>query len=91
MVIFGGQVAGGQGSNSTFIFDFIKSKWEAIEPGPEIPRLDSHAAFIIDDTMYVYGGFKDEEAAYSSKIYALDLIKKTWSTFYTPEKNSVHP
>jgi hypothetical protein len=61
MVVFGGQVAGGEGSNITFIYDFIKGTWEKVEAKGNVPpRLDAHSAFIVEDTMYVYGGFKDE-------------------------------
>ena len=41
--------------------------------------------------MYIYGGFKDKQASYSSNIYTLDLITKTWSTFYTPVKTAPTP
>jgi len=84
MVIFGGQVHDGEGTNLTFVYDFNKAFWDKIVPSADLPKLDSHSAFLIDDIMYIYGGFKDKEACYSNNIYALDMKSRTWSIFYQP-------
>jgi hypothetical protein len=91
MVMFGGQVHDGEGTNLTFLYDFNKAFWDKIAPSPDLPKLDSHSAFMIDEVMYVYGGFKDKEAVYSNNIYALDMRSRTWSTFYQPDKTAVVP
>lgn len=91
MILFGGQVHDGEGTNFAFVYEFNKAFWDRIAPSADLPKLDSHAAFVIEDVMYVYGGFKDKEAVYSNNIYALDMKTRTWSTFYQPDKNAVIP
>lgn len=41
--------------------------------------------------MYIYGGFKDQEAEYNANIYAFDLKSRTWSLFYNPQKTAGIP
>lgn len=75
----------------TYVYNFNKAFWEKIPGGAEIPKLDSHAAFLVDDVMYIYGGFKDKEAAYDGNIYALDLNTRKWSVFYKYQPKDPEP
>ena len=72
-MIFGGQNGENRSNNLLWVYDFAQAKWSRVEPNINVPNLDSHAAVSEGSKMYIFGGFKDEQAAYSNILYAVDL------------------
>lgn len=48
-----------------------------------MPDLDSHAVTVLNDKMYVYGGYIPSKAQLMNDIYALDLKTMKWEKIYT--------
>ena len=58
--------------NDTWSFDISTRKWTELQCTGSIPSSRSnHAAVLVDDVMYVFGGFGSE--TYLDDLYALQL------------------
>jgi len=69
---FGGYGYGGQYLNDTWSFDTSTRKWTKLQCTGSIPSpRNGHAAVLVDDVMYVFGGFTGE--AYLDDLIALQL------------------
>jgi hypothetical protein len=59
--------------NDTWSFDILTRKWTELQCTGSIPSpRASHAAVLVDDVMYVFGGFSVDEG-YLDDLYALQL------------------
>ena len=59
--------------NDTWSFDIWTRKWTELQCTGSIPSpRASHAAVLVDDVMYVFGGFSVDEG-YLDDLYALQL------------------
>lgn len=47
-----------------------------------IPR-DGHSACVIDNCMYIFGGFQEHPSQFSQDLYMLNLHKMVWSVVKT--------
>ncbi|KHN78943.1 Kelch domain-containing protein 3 [Toxocara canis] len=66
------------------IFDPETCSWSLVERnGPCPPARDGHSAVVVDDTMYVFGGFEEESQRFSRETYAFDLQTHQWSEIRT--------
>ena len=67
---FGG--AGDLYYNDTWSFDILTRKWTELHCTGSIPSpRGNHAAILVDDVMYVFGGMTSD--TYSDDLYALQL------------------
>ena len=58
--------------NDTWSFDISTRKWTELEcTGSVPPPCSGHAAVVVDDVMYVFGGFTG--TTYLGDLYALQL------------------
>ncbi|KAN0105725.1 hypothetical protein V8E52_010737 [Russula decolorans] len=81
IIIFGGQ-EGGQHHyyNDTWSFDISTRKWTELQCTGSIPSpRGSHAAVLVDDVMYVFGGYSGE--SFLDDLYALQLSTQRWFKF----------
>jgi len=88
MIIFAGFEEDNQRfSQETFMFDFTQNKWSELKTQGTPPcHRDFHAATMLGDNMYVFGGRSDERGQYHSSvdyydnaIYVLNMKTLTWS------------
>lgn len=78
MVMFGGQNEENRSTNKMWVYDFSEESWSIKYSDIKVENLDSHASVVEGQTMYVFGGFRDQEAAYSNTLYAVDLETFKW-------------
>ncbi|KAI6213859.1 Kelch repeat type 2 and Kelch repeat type 1 domain containing protein [Aphelenchoides besseyi] len=92
MIVFGGFEEDNQRfSSETYVFDFLTSQWTELKTEGVVPQYrDFHAACVLNDRMYVFGGRCDERGQWHSNvdyydpfIHYLDLTTNTW---YTPKQ-----
>jgi len=50
-----------------------------MKPGPR----DGHSATVVDDAMYIFGGFEDDTERFSQDVYRLCLKSMTWTHVLT--------
>ena len=65
------------------MYDIKKNTWQKLKPNVKLPGLDSHCVTVLNNKMYVYGGYKPAKAESMKDIYVLDLDKMTWEKIYT--------
>lgn len=73
LVIFGGEMSTSLSSNTVFIYDFVTRKWKAVQSKPDIPKVDSHCAIMVENKMYVYGGYVTDRAEYLVDVLAFNV------------------
>uniref|UniRef100_S4R8P8 Multiple EGF-like-domains 8 n=1 Tax=Petromyzon marinus TaxID=7757 RepID=S4R8P8_PETMA len=82
MLVFGGELARGRLANSLWFYSPGAANWTRLSdevaplPSPP-PGLAGHAAALVDDTLYIFGG-RTEQEEFSSAIYAFNLTSKAW-------------
>lgn len=68
------------------LFFYIETLgWSMPEIGGKyipVPR-DGHSACIIQNCMYIFGGFQDNPSQFSQDLYMLDLNTMMWSIVQT--------
>lgn len=88
MLIFGGFEEDNQRfSQEVFMFDFLTKKWKEIKTeGIPPSHRDFHAACMLGDRMYVFGGRSDERGQfhsssdfYDNAIHILDMKELKWT------------
>ena len=42
------------------------------------PERDGHSACVINDSMYVFGGYEESHSRYGQEVYRLDLNEMVW-------------
>ena len=42
------------------------------------PERDGHSACVINDSMYVFGGYEESHSRYGQEVYKLDLNEMVW-------------
>jgi len=73
---FGGRRRLLEYSNDTWSFNISTQKWTELQCTGSIPSpREDHAAFLIDDVMYVFGGY-DLNVTYLDDLTALNLSSK---------------
>nr|XP_033770020.1 multiple epidermal growth factor-like domains protein 8 isoform X2 [Geotrypetes seraphini] len=77
LIIFGGEVAGGSLANDVWIYSPQRDKWQEILllNSQKLPGLASHAAAVVDNWLYVFGG-RTQTDLFSSQMLRIHL--QTW-------------
>ena len=57
----------------------------------EIPKVDSHAVTVLENKMYMYGGYISESADYNKNLYSLDLDKMEWEIVWEGKNSDKEP
>lgn len=66
----------------------MTKNWQSIAPSIKVPKVDSHAAVVIGDKMFIYGGYDSDCAEELIDIYVFDLIEHKWEQFYQGGKTN---
>lgn len=77
IVVFGGNVNGFK-TNIVLLYHIIENKWEKLATTGDIPERSNHAATLIGDSLYVFGG-KDVDNNKLNDFWKLDLNSKAWT------------
>ena len=73
---FGGRGSGGHSFNDTWSFDILTRKWIELPCTGSIPSSRAgHAAVLVDDVMYVFGG-RAQNGTELGDLTALNLSSK---------------
>ncbi|XP_062321572.1 multiple epidermal growth factor-like domains protein 8 [Osmerus eperlanus] len=74
MVIFGGELASGALASDVWVYRPLLDDWKqlGLSDSPGAPRLANHAAAVVDDYLYVFGG-RTEEDMFSSSLCRFSL------------------
>lgn len=84
--VFGGEKNIGENNGDVFVFDTVEKGWKKpAVSGIQIPALESHCSTIIENIVYVYGGYIADRGVLSSNLYSLDLDKMQWSLVFDGE------
>ncbi|XP_064359618.1 multiple epidermal growth factor-like domains protein 8 isoform X1 [Dromaius novaehollandiae] len=81
LVLSGGELADGALARDVWLFAPRLGRWQELEPpngtgaGARPPGLAAHAAAVVDDWLYVFGG-RTAEDVFSSQLFRFDL--ETW-------------
>ncbi|XP_074991103.1 multiple epidermal growth factor-like domains protein 8 [Calonectris borealis] len=77
LVLSGGELAGGALARDVWVFDPLLGGWRELHPqnGTRPPGLAGHAAALVDDWLYVFGG-RTAEDVFSSQLFRFHL--ETW-------------
>lgn len=71
-------------STNFLIFYTDTLKWSTPKVCGNIPLpRDGHSACIIDNYMYIFGGFQDNPSQFSQDLYMLNLTTMKWSLVRT--------
>ncbi|XP_021446912.2 multiple epidermal growth factor-like domains protein 8 isoform X1 [Oncorhynchus mykiss] len=74
MVIFGGELATGALASDVWMYRPIQDDWQQLgqSHSPGAPRVANHAAAVVDNYLYIFGG-RTEEDMFSSSLYRFGL------------------
>ena len=65
--------------NVVYRFDTKTGTWSRPSVAGNIPpERDGHSACVIDDSMYVFGGYEESHSRYGQEVYKLDLKEMVW-------------
>ncbi|KAK2726881.1 hypothetical protein QYM36_007657, partial [Artemia franciscana] len=82
-VLWGGRNEA-EACSTLYTFDLENITWnEPTTHGYTPSGRDGHTATLIDDTMYIFGGFDSDEDEYSTDIWTLHIPSMTWRTLVT--------
>ncbi|CAM9123882.1 unnamed protein product [Bubo scandiacus] len=78
LVLSGGELAGGTLARDVWVFDPFRGGWRELHPqnGTRPPGLAGHAAALVDDWLYIFGG-RTAEDVFSSQLFRFHL--ETWA------------
>lgn len=65
-----------------FIIDTLEWSTPEVYGSIPVPR-DGHSACVINNQMYIFGGFQENPTQFSQDLYMLDLITMTWNVVRT--------
>ncbi|XP_033733715.1 kelch domain-containing protein 3-like [Pecten maximus] len=66
-----------------FCFDSTKLKWSCPNTGGNIPiARDGHSACVINNKMFIFGGYEEEVDRFSNEIHAFDFLTMSWSAVH---------
>ncbi|XP_028836876.1 multiple epidermal growth factor-like domains protein 8 [Denticeps clupeoides] len=81
MVIYGGELSNHSLASDVWIYRPTQHLWQQLgqSDAPGAPRLANHAAAIVDNYLYVFGG-RTEEDMFSSTLSRFKLREAVWET-----------
>uniref|UniRef100_A0A8C4SXY5 Multiple EGF like domains 8 n=1 Tax=Erpetoichthys calabaricus TaxID=27687 RepID=A0A8C4SXY5_ERPCA len=79
MVIFGGELANGSLASDVWMYSPLNNSWKELSHSnaPGAPKLANHAAAVVNNHLYVFGGRTNEDM-FSSELYRFALESKLW-------------
>ncbi|XP_048450825.1 multiple epidermal growth factor-like domains protein 8, partial [Rhincodon typus] len=79
MLIFGGQLANGSLASDVWLYEAVPESWKLLLASTSLtpPGLASHAATVVDQYLYVYGGRLDLDT-FSSRMFRFNLLNRIW-------------
>ncbi|KAM9207897.1 LOW QUALITY PROTEIN: multiple epidermal growth factor-like domains protein 8 [Leptosomus discolor] len=79
LVLSGGELAGGALARDVWAFDPLRGGWRELHPqnGTGPPGLAAHAAALVDDWLYIFGG-RTAEDVFSSQLFRFHLELGGW-------------
>ncbi|GLV40018.1 uncharacterized protein CBL_10914 [Carabus blaptoides fortunei] len=70
--------------NTLFVFDTTTNCWDAPEVGGyKPPARDGHSACVMDNRMYIFGGFEEETETFSQEVHEFSFQSMRWLWYYT--------
>lgn len=79
--IWGGRNDLGGACNTLYCFDTERRMWSRPKMHGKCPeKRDGHSAAILNDTMYIFGGFEEARDRFSSAIFAFHIPSSTWNS-----------
>ncbi|XP_052767382.1 kelch domain-containing protein 3-like [Mya arenaria] len=82
--IWGGRNDSDGACNILFMFNTLSSSWSRVEVNGDIPGArDGHSACIINDKMYIFGGYEEQIDRFSDDIYSFEFATSTWTHIRT--------
>ncbi|XP_013382215.1 kelch domain-containing protein 3 [Lingula anatina] len=82
--LWGGRNDSDGACNILYCYDPSTGKWSKPKTGGETPGArDGHAACVIGNRMYIFGGYEEEVYRFSNDIHCLDLSTFIWSLLHT--------
>ncbi|XP_035278041.1 multiple epidermal growth factor-like domains protein 8 isoform X2 [Anguilla anguilla] len=81
MVIFGGELTNGSLASDVWMYRPLEDDWQQLGQwdSPGAPKLANHAAAVVDNYVYVFGG-RTEEDMFSSSLSRFNLSGRVWET-----------
>ncbi|XP_032872665.1 multiple epidermal growth factor-like domains protein 8 [Amblyraja radiata] len=79
MLVMGGELRNGSLTSDVWVYEPLADQWRRLQPlsSRNPPGLASHAAALVDGSLYVYGG-RTEEGSFSGTMFRLDLQRLEW-------------
>ncbi|KAL4237313.1 kelch domain-containing protein 3 [Mactra antiquata] len=78
--IWGGRNDTDGACNILYNYDTTNKKWSNVKSkGPRPGARDGHSACVINDKMYIFGGYEERIDRFSDDIYCFDFNTKSWS------------
>lgn len=78
--IWGGRNDSDGACDILYCFDTETYSWSCPAVKGEVPAArDGHSACVLDQRMYIFGGYEEQSDIFSNEIYALDFRTFTWS------------
>lgn len=66
--------------NTLFVFDTQSYKWSRPSVTGDIPAArDGHSSCVIDNCMYIFGGYEETNYQFGLDVYSLDLVTMKWT------------
>ncbi|XP_076868849.1 multiple epidermal growth factor-like domains protein 8 [Brachyhypopomus gauderio] len=81
MVIYGGELANHSLASDVWLYRPLQNVWQQLgqSDAAGAPRLANHAAAMVDNSLYVFGG-RTVEDMFSSTLYRFRLVDAVWET-----------
>jgi len=77
-ILFGGY-DGKNNLNTIYLYDIVKENWSVKPSTGEVPReRNGHSASILNDKMYIVGGWLGTGVFASDEVFELDLLNFSW-------------
>ncbi|XP_043935354.1 multiple epidermal growth factor-like domains protein 8 [Protopterus annectens] len=83
LVVYGGELANGSLANDVWLYNPLNNRWRelALSNSQSPPRLASHAAALVSDWMYIFGG-RSETDTFSSSMHRFHLLTWIWEVIF---------
>jgi N-acetylneuraminic acid mutarotase len=85
--LFGGEYQTDLSNNHIYCFDFVSKNWKKIPSKADIPKVDSHCAVVVENKMYVYGGYDSDKAEYFLDVLSFNFDNLSWEIVYKGSKS----
>jgi leucine-zipper-like transcriptional regulator 1 len=89
IILFGG-FDGYQNVNSVNIYNINSKSWKSIQTYGDQPKArNGHSATLVDNNLYIIGGWLGSGSSASDEIYELNLLTYTWKKIILEDGQSI--